>query len=62
MASADVKLTMNPTQFNLMVACLEESATLLREEVADHTPGSEGWQENAQRLQEVEALINQLTK
>lgn len=60
MSRADVKVTLTPTDFKLVVECLEEAHQLLDEEVRDHTPGSEGWQADNQRRIHIERLLREL--
>lgn len=62
MAKAEVKLTLSPTDFQLIISSLKNELDLAREEEKDHRlpPGSEEWKEMHQQIIQLEALIRLL--
>jgi hypothetical protein len=60
MAEANVTLKMHPDQYNLMMACLEESTEAEQELIDDPAVKMEDKQVAHQRKAEIEALMRQL--
>lgn len=60
MAKADVKLTLTPTDFRLVIECLIECLELERDGQKDATVGDEEWQQRGQRILHLERLLREL--
>jgi hypothetical protein len=60
MSRADVKLTLRPIDFNLVIEALKEKLELLEQNMRDEELGGEAYQESGSEKLHLERLLREL--